>query len=318
MNGKSVVITGGAGFIGSNLAEQLIADNKITIIDDLSTGSLDNIASIKNKRNLTFVLGSILNGDLLEKRFHGIDVVFHEAAIPSVARSVDDPLTTNEVNIQGTLNVLIAAKNQKVGKLVFASSSAVYGDTVILPNKEHAHPNLQSPYALTKLTGEYYCQIFNRLYGLSTICLRYFNVYGPRQNPNSEYAAVIPLFISNILNNNPPVIYGDGNQTRDFIFIKDVIQANILAAESEATGVFNIGAGHSTTVNELAKVIISILGRDLHPIYKEARPGDIRNSLADIDLARSFGYNPRYSLENGLSETIHPGKSILEDKNQGL
>ena len=301
---KKIAITGGAGFIGSNLADELITDNQVTIIDDLSTGTLDNIANIITNKNVKFIRGSILNQELLDRIFRGIDIVFHLAAIPSVARSIDNPISTNEVNITGTLNVLIAARNNKVKKVVFASSSAVYGETTVLPQKESISPDFRSPYALTKLTGEYYCRLFNELYNLPTICLRYFNVYGPRQNPTSEYSAAIPSFIYNVLKNCPPTIYGDGNQTRDFVFIRDVVQANIIAAESETTGVFNISSGDSTTINNLVQNVIAILGSNLQPVYKEPRVGEITNSLADLTLAHSIGYNPKYSLEKGLRETI--------------
>ena len=301
---KKIVITGGAGFIGSNLADELITDNQVTIIDDLSTGILDNITEIITSKNVKFIRGTILDRELLQNIFKGADIVFHLAAISSVVRSINDPLFTNEVNISGTLNVLIAAKNNKVKKMVFASSSAIYGDGLVLPVKENMIPDVQSPYALTKLTGEYYCRLFYELYSLPTICLRYFNVYGPRQNPNSEYSAVIPSFISNVLRNHPPVIYGDGNQTRDFVFISDVVKANIVAAESEATGVFNIGSGCSTSINELARRIIAISDSKLQPLYKESRVGEVRNSLADLTLANGIGYKPNSSLENGLRITV--------------
>ena len=253
MKQKKVVITGGAGFIGSTLADSLVADNQLTIIDNLSMGTLNNINDLITDKNVKFIRGSVLNLELLEHIFQGIDFVFHMAAIPSVARSINDPISTNEVNIAGTLNVLIAARDNKVKKVVFASSSAVYGETKLLPAKEDVLPDFRSPYALTKLTGEYYCRLFNELYNQPTICLRFFNVYGPRQSHTSEYSAVIPLFIYNILKNCPPIIFGDGNQTRDFVFIKDVVQANIIAAESKVTGVFNIGGGKSITINNLAK-----------------------------------------------------------------
>jgi UDP-glucose 4-epimerase len=311
MKNKRIVITGGAGFIGSSLAHELATDNTIIIIDDLSTGRRENIADLTDRENVTFIQGSILDLRLLEDVFKGVDFVFHQAAIPSVPRSIEDPLSTNEVNITGTLNVLIAARNNKVKKVVFASSSSVYGDTPTLPKKEDMTPNPQSPYALTKLVGEYYCQLFQQIYRLPTACLRYFNIYGPRQNPDSQYAAVIPRFISRVQQDKSPSIYGDGKQTRDFTFIQDAIQANIIAAESNATGIFNIGTGGNTTINELAEAIIKIMGRDLQPTYQEPRAGDIRDSLADVSKARAIGYKPKYNLEDGLQETIRrfPGAS---------
>ena len=304
MKNKRVAITGGAGFIGSNLAHELATDNAIIIIDDLSAGRAENIVELTDEENVTFIQGSILDLHLLEDAFKGVDFVFHEAAIPSVPRSIEDPLSTNEVNITGTLNVLIAARDNKVKKVVFGSSSSVYGDTPTLPKKEDMTPNPQSPYALTKLVGEYYCRVFHQIYGLPTICLRYFNIYGPRQDPNSQYAAVIPRFISRVWQDKSPIIYGDGEQTRDFTFIQDAIQANIVAAETDATGVFNVGTGGNTTINRLAEAIIRITGRDLQPIYQEPRAGDIRNSLADVSRARAIGYESKYSLEDGLQETI--------------
>lgn len=304
MKNKRVAITGGAGFIGSNLAYEIAANNAVTIVDDLSTGRMENVTGLIDKENVTLIKGSILDRHLLEGALGGTDFVFHQAAVSSVPRSVSDPLSTNEVNITGTLNVLIAARNNRVKKVVFASSSSVYCDTPTLPKTEDMTPDFQSPYALTKLVGEYYCRVFHKVYGLPTICLRYFNVYGPRQNPNSEYAAVVPSFISRALQDERPTIYGDGRQTRDFTFVRDVIQANIFAAESRATGVFNIGSGRRTTINELAKAIARIMDRHLQPIHGEPRAGDIRNSLGDITKARSIGYEPRYSLEDGLRETI--------------
>lgn len=304
------MITGGAGFIGSHLAETLAKDNEVTIIDDLSTGKLENLGGILKKGHVNFTRGSILDRDLLEKAFVGKDIVFHQAALPGIKRSIDDPISTNDVNITGTLYTLIAARNNKIKRVVFASSSAVYGNVPLLPKKENMLPDLESPYALTKLAGEYYCRIFTQLYGMSTVCLRYFNVFGPRQNTSSEYAAVIPRFINSILNNQPPIIYGDGNQTRDFVYVEDIVQANIAAAESESSGVFNIGSGCNITINELAKAIARVLDRDLKPIHKRPRAGDVRDSLADITLAKSIGYKPRYTLDDALRKTINNFRDI--------
>lgn len=304
MRNKRLVITGGAGFIGSNLAYELATDNTVIIIDDLSTGRIENISGLITMENVTFIHGSILNLHLLSEAFKGIDFVLHQAATPSVPRSIEDPLSVNEVNITGTLNVLVAARDNDVKKVVFASSSSIYGDTPTLPKVEDMTPNPKSPYAITKLAGEYYCQVFKQIYGLPTVCLRYFNIYGPRQNPNSQYAAVIPTFITRIQQNKPPIIYGDGNQARDFTFIKDAIQANIVAAESNATGIFNIGTGRSHTISSLAESLIMIIGKDLQPVFQEARAGDVRESLADITKASATGYKPRYNLEEGLRETL--------------
>jgi UDP-glucose 4-epimerase len=231
--------------------------------------------------------------------------VFHQAAIPSVPRSVKNPKASHDVNVTGTLNVLLAAKDNGVKKVVYASSSSVYGDTPTLPKIEDMIPNPLSPYAVTKLAGEYYCNVFLEIYGLNTVCLRYFNVYGPRQDPNSPYAAVIPLFINNALAGKSPIIFGDGEQSRDFTFVKDVAQANILVAESKTTGIVNIGGSKRVTINQLAHLIIKFVGNDaVKPIYKDPRPGDIAHSQADISKARAFGYLPKYSLEEGLKETL--------------
>ena len=307
MKKKKVIVTGGAGFIGSNLAEELaLRGHQVIIIDNLSTGNLENIQPVLPVGQVDFIEGSITNLPLMQKAFSGADYVFHQAALPSVPRSIEDPETTDSVNITGTLNVLIAARDNAVKKLVFASSSSVYGDTPTLPKTEDMPPNPLSPYAVTKITGEYYCQVFTRIYNLKTVCLRYFNVYGPRQDPKSAYAAVIPLFINAVLSGKSPVIFGDGEQTRDFTFVKDVVEANIQAAESEVTGVFNLGNSQRITISQLTKLIIDIIkNNNVKPVYKDPRPGDIVHSLADTSKAKAFGYNPRYSLEQGLKETIN-------------
>ena len=304
MKGKTVAITGGAGFIGSNLADELATSNSVIIIDDLSTGKKENIARLIEKDNVTFTQGSILDLSLLQKLFQGVDYVFHLAALARVPRSIEDPLTTNEVNIKGTLSVLLAAKDNRVRKVIYASSSSIYGDSPTLPQREDMSPSPRSPYALTKLAGEYYCNIFRQIYGLSTVCLRYFNVYGSRQDPQSQYATVIPAFIGRISQNLSPIIFGDGEQSRDFTFIEDVVQASILAAESNAEGVYNIGSGKSITVNRLAEIILNLMQRDLEPVYEKPRPGDPRHTLADISEAKGFGYEPKWALEDGLRRTI--------------
>lgn len=306
MKKSKVIVTGGAGFIGSNLAEELARrGHQVVIIDNLSTGNPENIQPVLQAGPVDFIEGSITNLPLVQKALSGADYVFHQAAIPSVPRSIEDPEATDSVNITGTLNVLIAARDNAVKKLVFASSSSVYGDTPTLPKTEDMPPNPLSPYAVTKITGEYYCRVFTKIYELKTVCLRYFNVYGPRQDPKSAYAAVIPLFISDVTAGKSPVIFGDGEQTRDFTFVKDVVDANIQAAESEVTGVFNLGNSQRITINQLTKLIIDITKNDsVKPVYKDPRPGDIVHSLADTSKAKAFGYNPRYSLEQGLKETI--------------
>ncbi len=306
-----LAITGGAGFIGSNLAEELSKDNEIIIVDDLSTGKMENIAKhfdqtlLKFELNIKFVKGSVTDLNLLKEIFKDCDYVFHQAAIPSVPRSIKDPIASNNANINGTLNVLVAAKDSSVKKVIYASSSSVYGDTPELPKREDMAANPKSPYAVTKLMGEYYCDVFKEVYGLKTISLRYFNVYGPRQDPYSDYAAVIPRFIHRVLENKPPVIYGDGQQTRDFTFVKDVVRANVLAAKSDATGVYNSANGNRISINELADMIMKLMGKKLKPIHDAPRKGDVMHSLGDISKAKKvLGYEPRYSLEEGLRETI--------------
>ncbi len=301
-----VVVTGGAGFIGSNLVNALLdRDYDVTVIDNLSTGRFENIREFVDFKKIRFIQGDITDIDLLKDVFRDTSYVFHQAAIPSVVRSVNNPSATNQTNVDGTLNVLIAARDCEVDKVVYASSSSVYGDTPELPKREDMKPNPLSPYAVSKLTGEYYCKVFSEVYGLKTICLRYFNVYGARQDPNSEYAAVIPRFITRILEDKPPIIYGDGEQTRDFTYVKDVVKANILAAESESTGVFNIAGGKRISINDLARRIMNILNVKLEPIYEKPRLGDIKHSLADISLSKmKIGYHPEYDIDKGLGETI--------------
>lgn len=305
MKGRKVVITGGAGFIGSYLAWELCAENDVAVVDDLSTGSLRNIKALVDSGKVSFAEQSVTDADGLLAVFRGADYVLHQAAIPSVARSVRDPLATNEAGIRGTLSVLSAAREAGVRKVVFASSSSVYGDTPTLPKHEGMIPRPMSPYAVTKLAGEHYCRLFTEIYGLKTVSLRYFNVYGPRQDPSSEYAAVIPRFISCALRGEPMPIYGDGMQTRDFTFVKDVAMANVLAAESGATGVYNIGSGRRVSVMELAEKVAEAAGVELKVVHLPPRAGDVRDSLADITRAREgLSYSPGHSLEEGLRITL--------------
>ena len=298
---KKVVVTGGAGFIGSHLTEELAVQGyAVVVLDDFSTASDENIASLRQKENVELAQGSITDLPRLQKLFEGVDYVFHQAAMARVPRSIEDPLTVNQVNITGTLNVLLAARDNSVKKVMFASSSSVYGDTSVLPQHEDLMANPLSPYALTKLAGEYYCTIFRQIYGLATVCLRYFNVYGPGQSPHSQYAMVIPAFIDRVARNLPPVIHGDGEQSRDFTFIQDVVHANILAAKSTAEGIYNIGSGRSITINQLAEKVIKLMQKDLKPIHEKGRLGDVKHALADITRARTFDYEPKWRLEDGL------------------
>jgi len=300
---RNVVVTGGAGFIGSHLTEALVRGGyHAIVIDDLSSGKLDNIKDLLCE--VKFVKGSIIDFPLLKELFHDVDYVFHQAAISSVPRSIENPQATHDANASGTLNVLLAASQNNVKKVIYASSSSVYGDVPVLPKKEDMTPHPLSPYAVAKLAGENYCRVFWQVYQLPSVSLRYFNVYGPRQNPNSQYAAVIPQFIRRVLEGNPPIIFGDGEQTRDFTFVRDVVEANILAVQSDACGLFNISRGESITINRLAELVIDLVGNKVEPIYEEPRLGDIRHSFADISKAKAFGYEPKYGLRNGLAETI--------------
>lgn len=305
MKPKRVVVTGGAGFIGSNLAKELAGRSyEVIILDDLSTGKKVNIKPILEQGTVGFYQGSITDDSLLQVLFRDVDYVFHLAAIPSVPRSIENPQASHDVNVTGTLKVLLAAKNNGVKKVIYASSSSGYGDTPVLPKREDMLPNPQSPYAVTKVAGEYYCAVFQQVYALPTVCLRYFNVYGPGQDADSQYAAVIPKFFRRLSEGKPPVIFGDGEQTRDFTFVQDAVTASILAAESDSSGIVNIGAGAKSSINRLAQLIISLTQNNLKPVYEASRPGDIMHSLADISRARAFGYEPKYSLEEGLRRTI--------------
>jgi UDP-glucose 4-epimerase len=306
------LITGGSGFIGSHLVEHLSEDHAVTVLDNLSTGRIENIQHLVKNDSITFVQGSVLDLHLLKTLGEDIDGIFHEAAIPSVPRSVRDPQTSHAVNCTGTLNVLIAARDLGVRRVVYASSSSVYGDTPTLPKKKGMPPNPKSPYAIAKLTGEHYARVFSELYGLSTASLRYFNVYGPRQDPASEYAAVVPRFITRALRGESPIIYGDGHQTRDFTYVGDVVEANVRAMKSTAEGAFNIACGHRTDLLTLAETIMAVIGTRLDPLHEPPRPGDIQDSLADITAARdAFGFSPQYTVEEGVQETVAWYREII-------
>jgi UDP-glucose 4-epimerase len=313
MKDKDVVVTGGLGFIGSHLVETLLRDNRVTIIDNHSTGDLKNVDHLANEE-LEVIIGDI-NELNLATIFDGHDYVFHQAALPSVPRSVKDPLASHESNLTGTLKVLIAARDTGVQKVVSASSSSVYGDAAALPKQEDMHVTPISPYAVTKAAGEFYCTVFHEIYGLPTVSLRYFNVFGPRQDPNSQYAAVIPKFITAILTNARPTIYGDGQQSRDFTYVNNVVEANLLACESDASGTFNIACGRSVTINELVALINEIAGTVIEPEYVAPRPGDVKHSLADITKARSFGYSPSDNFKDELAETIRWFEDGLRQEN---
>jgi nucleoside-diphosphate-sugar epimerase len=303
---KSCLVTGGAGFIGSHLSEQLLGCGySVRILDNFSTGKPENLAPFRDRIELQE--GDIRDIATCRKACEGVNYVFHLAALASVPLSVENPFLTNEINVTGTLNVLWAAKDAGAKRLVFASSTAVYGDNAELPKREEMAGVPLSPYALSKLVGEKTCQSFSKVYGLSTVCLRCFNVYGPRQDPRSQYAAAVPIFVSRMVNGERPVVYGDGEQTRDFVFVLDIAQANILAAEtSNVTGeIFNIASEGSLTINALVRTINEVLGSSLEPTYEPPRVGDILHSAADIERARErLNFRPLYDFRRGLEITI--------------
>ncbi len=302
MKNKKVAVTGGLGFIGSHLIGKLNENNDVVIVDDQTSGNIKNIEELDFTRIDTDFSDITLAN--LEMIFEDVDYVFHMAAVTSVLQSMNDPIRSNEVNITGTLKVLEAAKNCGVKKLILSSSSAVYGETETIPINEKNPIKPLSPYAVTKATGELYCNVYTEIYKLSTIALRYFNVFGPKQDPKSEYAAVIPIFIDKLLKNERPIIYGDGEQTRDFVSVKQVVASNILAAESNETGSYNIGLGRSTSINQLFEMIKEIMGKDIEPIYENERAGEIKHSVADISKAESIGYKPKNDFIEELTETV--------------
>ena len=306
---KTILVTGGAGFIGSNLIDELLKNSyRVICLDNLSTGSIKNIQEFEDNENFRFVEGDILDFPLLSELTKEVYAVSHQAALGSVPRSIKDPITSNRVNIEGTLNVFKACVDNKVERVVYAASSSTYGDSEALPKREDKIGKPLSPYAVTKLVNELYADVFHQVYGLNTIGLRYFNVFGPKQNPDGPYAAVIPLFIRAILNGESPVINGDGNHSRDFTFVANVVQANINALEASLesyNSVYNIAFGQQTSLNELVALINKITNSTINPIHKQEREGDIKHSLADIGKAnKQLGYNPKLSIEMGLRKTI--------------
>jgi UDP-glucose 4-epimerase len=304
------LVTGGAGFIGSHIAAALIDRGaRVRIIDDLSTGHRENISEIGG--DIDFIHASLTDSAMVSRALEDVELVFHEAAIPSVPRSVAKPSETHEASVNATFSLLLAAKDWKVRRLVYAASSSAYGDQPELPKREDMRPDPLSPYAVAKLVGEYYCQVFSRVYRLETVSLRYFNVFGPRQDPGSQYSGVISRFMDALLNGKQPVIYGDGEQSRDFTYIANVVDANLLAAESaSAVGqVINIANGERVTINEVFEMMKKLTGcLNVSAEYAPSRAGDVRDSLADLNLARSLlGYDPRVGLAEGLRLTLDWG-----------
>ena len=303
-----VLVTGGGGFIGSNLTEALLKQgHRVRVLDDFSTGKRENLVFDQPYPSLEIIEGDIRDFNLCQKATENIEYVFHQAALPSVQRSVEDPLTSHAVNAGGTLNILLAAKEAGVRRLIYASSSSVYGDTPTLPKTEEMPPHPLSPYALQKYIGERYGQLFFELYGLETVSLRYFNIFGPKQDPLSIYSAVIPRFIDALLGGHPPIIFGDGEQSRDFTYVENVVQANLLSMSAEHLGgeVINIACGKRTSLNQLLNILQEIIGSKVSPLYEEPRKGDVKHSLADIRKGKRFlNYEPKIEIEAGLKKTV--------------
>ncbi|MBO5966133.1 MAG: SDR family oxidoreductase [Methanobrevibacter sp.] len=311
MENKEIVVTGGCGFIGSHIVDELIENNKVTVIDNLSSGKMENLKN-QDHENLSLIKADLLDCDL-DEILKGKDYVFHLAAKVSVPGSVAEPLDYNETNIDATLKLLIACKNNNIKKIVFSSSSAVYGENPNMPLNEGENFDPCSPYAAQKASGELYLKSFYEAYGLNYVALRYFNVFGPRQDENSPYAAVIPKFISAILNGKSPEIYGDGEQSRDFIFVKEIAKANIAAAESDFNGVLNVALGKSMTINQLFDIVSDVLESDLKVKYLDERPGDIKHSLADISNLEKINFKPEEDkFEDQLRETVKWFKEEME------
>jgi nucleoside-diphosphate-sugar epimerase len=300
------LVTGGAGFIGSNTVDELVRrGHSVVVLDDLSSGKEENLAEIRSK--ITFVKGSITDLEAVHKAMHQAECVIHLAARTSVPRSVKDPLETNRINVEGTLNVLVSARDNKVKRVVFAASSSAYGETPTLPKIETMQPQPISPYGVSKYVGELYAQTFGRCYGLESVCLRYFNIFGPRQDPDSPYSGVLSKFATAFLEEQQPVVFGDGDQTRDFTYIDNAVQANLLASEvpGASGGVFNIGTGGRVSLNQTLELLRRISGKQLDAKYEAPRDGDIRDSQADVTKAREvLGYDPAVMFEEGLERTF--------------
>lgn len=309
---EKILVTGGAGFIGSHIVDRLIDENlDVTVIDNLDTGKLENIAQHKHNKNFHFIKGDIRDSKLINEIITDIDAVFHEAALASVMFSVKNPILSHQINVDGTLNLLKAASDANVKRFIFASSAAVYGNPQTHLKQESATPNPTSPYGVTKLAAESYVRVFHSVYGLETVSLRYFNVYGPRQSFDIQcaYGGAITIFTNRLMKNMSPIIYGDGNQTRDFVNVKDVVNANILAlyADNISGDFFNIGTGKGTSLNQIAEILKELLNKkEIKNVYADSRPTDIRHGYADLSKAKlKFDYNPTLSIKKGLTELIN-------------
>jgi len=313
------LVTGGAGFIGSHLVRRLVAEGvAVRVVDNLSTGQSARLEDLRG--SIEFIEGDLADDRVSDEVVEGVDYVFHQAAVPSVPRSVRDPIATNRANVTATLNLLESCRRAEVRRFVYAASSSAYGDTEILPKTETMSPNPLSPYALQKLVGEHYCKLYYDLYGLETVSLRYFNVFGPNQDPHSEYSAVIPKFISALLATEPITVYGDGEQSRDFTYVDNVVEANLVAMRaSDAPGkVFNIGCGERISLNILIHLLKRILGVNATVNYSNPKPGDVRHSLADITLASCIlGYSPKIMVEEGLGRTVEAMEKSRKQTQRG-
>ena len=300
--GTKVLVTGGGGFIGSNLVDRLLHDGyTVHVLDNFATGRRENLSDVLGEIEL--IEGDLQSYERVHNAIRGCELVFHEGALPSVPRSIQDPLTSNAVNITGTLNVLLAARDEGVRRVVYASSSSVYGANEELPKREDQHPVPIAPYAVSKLAGEGHCRSFWHVYGLETVALRYFNVFGPRQDPTSQYSAVIPMFITAFLDDQRPTIYGDGEQSRDFTYIENVVEATLLAARADGVAgeTFNVASGERISLNTLIAELRELTGKEIEPIHTDPRPGDVRHSLADVSKAReALGYEPAVNAREGL------------------
>jgi nucleoside-diphosphate-sugar epimerase len=303
---EKFLVTGGAGFIGSNICKRLVSQGCfVRVVDNLLTGKKTNLADIIDE--IEFIEADMGDEDIARSAMKDIDFCLHEGALPSVPRSVDNPAATHQHCLNATFTLLLAARDAGIKRFVYASSSSAYGDTPILPKVETMSPNPLSPYAVSKLAGEYYCSVFSKVFGLETISLRYFNVFGPHQDPTSQYAAAIPAFVTTILKGRQPTVYGDGKQSRDFTYVDNVVEANLLAAKAKKTSgeVINIACGQAVTVNETIEIINELVDKNIKPIYADPRPGDVKHSLADISLAKKLiAFKPKVSFRDGLQKAI--------------
>jgi UDP-N-acetylglucosamine 4-epimerase len=300
------LVTGGAGFIGSNIVDELLRRGEtVRVLDNFATGREENLKDARDR--ILLIRGDVRDAGAVDRAVAGCDFVLHQAALASVPRSIADPVANNEVNAQGTLNVLVAAQKHGVRRVVYASSSSIYGDSEELPKVESMIPNPKSPYAVAKLAAEYYCRVFADLHGMTTVALRYFNVFGPRQDPNSQYSAVIPIFVKALVEGRAPTIHGDGEQSRDFTYIANVVAANLLACQANVSGgkVYNIACGGRFTLNELYAALAARVGSGVEPVYGPARAGDVKHSMAAIDrIQRELGYEVSVSFEEGVERTV--------------